>query len=272
MGQMEDIGIGELATLQGRYYAMDRDKRWDRVQKAYRAIVEGTGQETNNPLQAIRDSYGEGVYDEFVLPTVCVREDGEPVGKVSDGDALICFNFRPDRVIQIPQSLTQDDFDGFTRMTRPEDLCYVSMTKYSDTIDARVAFPPELPQETLGEVVSQAGLKQLRIAETEKYPHVTYFFSGGREEKFAGEKHILINSPKVATYDLKPEMSVYEVTEALMKEIEEGTHDFIVLNFANPDMVGHSGKFEPTVRAVEAVDACLGQSLTHCSVSGGLPS
>lgn len=270
MGQMEDIGIGELATLQGRYYAMDRDKRWDRVQKAYRAIVEGTGQETNNPLQAIRDSYGEGVYDEFVLPTVCVREDGEPVGKVSDGDALICFNFRPDRVIQISQSLTQDDFDGFTRMTRPEDLCYVSMTKYSDTIDARVAFPPERPQETLGEVVSQAGLKQLRIAETEKYPHVTYFFSGGREEKFAGEKRILINSPKVATYDLKPEMSVYEVTEALMKEIEEGTHDFIVLNFANPDMVGHSGKFEPTVRAVEAVDACLGQVVDTLLGVGGI--
>lgn len=270
MGQMEDIGIGELATLQGRYYAMDRDKRWDRVQKAYRAIVEGTGQETNNPLQAIRDSYGKGVYDEFVLPTVCVREDGKPVGKVSDGDALICFNFRPDRVIQISQSLTQDDFDGFTRLARPRNLFYVSMTKYSDTIDVSVAFPPERPQETLGEVVSQAGLKQLRIAETEKYPHVTYFFSGGREEEFPGERRVLINSPKVATYDLKPEMSVYEVTEALVKEIKEGTHDFIVLNFANPDMVGHSGKLEPTIRAVEAVDACLGQVVDALLGVGGI--
>lgn len=270
LGQMKEIGVGKLATVQGRYYAMDRDKRWDRVEKAYRVIVEGSGPETTDPVQTVRDSYAKEVYDEFVIPTVCVQDNGTPVGTVSDGDALICFNFRPDRVIQISQSLINDDFDGFVRNSRPHDLFYVCMTKYSDTVEAPVAFPPERPQETLGEVVSRAGLKQLRIAETEKYPHVTFFFSGGREEEFPGEKRILINSPKVATYDLKPEMSIYEVTDALVKEINERTSDLIVLNFANPDMVGHSGKMAPTIRAVEAVDACLGRVVDTLLDAGGV--
>lgn len=268
--QMEEIGTGELASVQGRYYAMDRDKRWDRVEKAYRAIVDGAGPETEDPVQAVRNSYADEVYDEFVIPTVCVRDNGEPVGKVSDGDALICFNFRPDRVIQISRSLTNDDFDGFKRDSRPRGLYYVCMTKYSDTVEAPIAFPPQRPEETLGEVVSKAGLKQLRIAETEKYPHVTFFFSGGREDEFPGEERILIDSPKVATYDLKPEMSVFEVTEALIGEINKRTHDLIVLNFANPDMVGHSGKMEPTIRAVEAVDECLGRVVDAVLNAGGV--
>lgn len=268
--RMREIGIGELATIQGRYYAMDRDKRWDREEKAYRVMVTGDGPETSDPLQKIRNSYSDEVYDEFIEPTVCVRKTGEPVASISDGDALICFNFRPDRVIQISQALTNNNFDGFQRGRRLEDLFYVCMTKYSDTIDAPIAFPPERPRDTLGEVVSRAGLKQLRIAETEKYPHVTFFFSGGQETEFPGEKRLLIHSPKVATYDLKPEMSVYEVTDALIGEIDRHTHDLIVLNFANPDMVGHSGKLAPTVRAVEAVDECLGRVVDNVLNVGGI--
>lgn len=266
---MKELGTGELATVQGRYFVMDRDKRWDRVAKAYQAIVEGMGPKTRDPLQSLRDSYAEEVYDEFVTPTVCVGTNGEPIGKISDGDAVICFNFRPDRVIQISQAMTRNDFNEFERKSHPADLLYVCMTKYSDTVHSRIAFPPNRPEETLGEVVSQAGLKQLRIAETEKYPHVTFFFNGGREEEFPGETRILIHSPKVATYDLQPEMSIYEVTEALVSEINSHTHDLIILNFANPDMVGHSGKMAPTIRAVEAVDECLGTVVDAVLDAGG---
>lgn len=257
--EMDAIGVGELASVQGRYYAMDRDKRWERVEKAYNAILLGEGKPTNDAVQAVRDSYAAGVYDEFVEPIVCVDQGGQPVGVLGDGDAAICFNFRPDRMIQLSLALTDPDFAGFARKKVARDLTYVCMTKYSDDIPAPIAFPPNQPQETLGEIVSDAGLQQLRIAETEKYPHVTFFFNGGREAEFPGERRILINSPKVATYDLKPEMSAYEVTEALVPEIESETLDMIILNFANPDMVGHSGKLEPTIRAVEAVDECLGK-------------
>lgn len=258
LARMGEIGIGELATVQGRYYAMDRDRRWERVEKAYHAIVAGAGRKTDNPVRAVRASYEDGVYDEFVLPIVCMREDGDPVAKASDGDAVICFNFRPDRVIQLSQAFTNADFDGFERRTVPKDLTYVCMTPYSDTVRAPIAFPAVHLRDTLGEAVSKAGFTQLRTAETEKYPHVTYFFNGGREGSFPGEERLLIDSPQVATYDLKPEMSAPHVTEAVIHALKRHPFDLIVLNFANPDMVGHSGKWQPTIQAVEAVDACLG--------------
>lgn len=258
LARMGEIGIGELATVQGRYYAMDRDRRWERVEKAYHAIVAGAGRKTDNPVRAVRASYEDGVYDEFVLPIVCMREDGDPVAKASDGDAVICFNFRPDRVIQLSQAFTNADFDGFERRTVPKDLTYVCMTPYSDTVRAPIAFPAVHLRDTLGEAVSKAGFTQLRTAETEKYPHVTYFFNGGREASFPGEERLLIDSPQVATYDLKPEMSAPHVTEAVIHALKRHPFDLIVLNFANPDMVGHSGKWQPTIQAVEAVDACLG--------------
>lgn len=268
--KMEELGVGRLATIHGRYYAMDRDRRWDRVEKAYQAIVDGEGPVTYDPVAHLRASYDDGVYDEFVVPTVCVTENGEPVARIADGDAVICFNFRPDRVIQLSLALTDETFDRFARKRQTQDLFYVCMTKYSDTIDAPVAFPPERPSATLGEVVSRGQGKQLRIAETEKYPHVTYFFSGGREEPFPGEKRVLIDSPKVATYDLKPEMSAYTVTEALLQEMAQETYGLIVLNYANPDMVGHSGKLAPTVRAVEVVDECLGRVVEAVLQAGGV--
>ncbi|HET7629580.1 MAG TPA: 2,3-bisphosphoglycerate-independent phosphoglycerate mutase [Bacillales bacterium] len=259
-GKIDEYGVGTIATLSGRYYAMDRDKRWDRVEKAYRALVYGEGRQYKDPIEAVEDSYKEEVYDEFVVPTVITREDGSPVSTVQDNDAVIFFNFRPDRAIQLSQVFTNRDFDGFELGEKaPNNLHYVTMTKYSDTVNGEIAFGPVDLKNTFGEVVANNNLNQLRIAETEKYPHVTFFFSGGREQEFPGEKRLLIDSPKVATYDLQPEMSAYEVTDALVKEIEADKHDAIILNFANPDMVGHSGKLEPTIKAVEAVDDCLGR-------------
>ncbi|MCH5586035.1 2,3-bisphosphoglycerate-independent phosphoglycerate mutase [Shimazuella sp. AN120528] len=258
--KMNELGVGKIATLQGRYYAMDRDKRWERTQKSYNAMVYGIGPTYQDPIQAVHESYEKSVYDEFVMPTVLVDEQGQPVGKIQDNDAIIFFNFRPDRAIQISQAFTNADFRGFDRGEHPpKDLFYVCITKFSESVGGYVAYKPTDLDNTLGEVLAQNNLRQLRIAETEKYPHVTFFFSGGREDPFPGEKRILINSPKVATYDLKPEMSAYEVTDALLKEIHEESVDVIILNFANPDMVGHSGKLEPTVKAVEAVDECLGK-------------
>lgn len=259
--KVEELGIGEIATIQGRYYAMDRDRRWDRVEKSYRAMVYGDGLKFPSPIAALEHSYDNEVHDEFVLPSVITREDGEtPIGTIQDGDAIICFNFRPDRAIQISQVFTNKQFEHFDRGEKfPQNVHYVCFTHYSDTVDGHVAFEPIDLSNTLGEVISKAGKTQLRIAETEKYPHVTFFFSGGREEKFPGEERILIDSPKVATYDLKPEMSAYEVTDALIEEIKKDKHDVIILNFANPDMVGHSGKLEPTIKAVETVDECLGK-------------
>jgi len=258
--KLEEYGVGEIATISGRYYSMDRDKRWERVEKAYRAMVYGEGPTYRNAIQCIEDSYEHGIYDEFVLPSVMVREDGSPVATIGDEDAIIFYNFRPDRAIQISNTFTNDDFRSFDRGPKhPKNLFFVCLTHFSETVKGYVAFKPTNLDNTLGEVLSQNGLKQLRIAETEKYPHVTFFISGGREEAFPGEERILIDSPKVPTYDLKPEMSAYEVTEALLKEIEAEKHDAIILNFANPDMVGHSGKLEPTIKAVEAVDECLGK-------------
>lgn len=268
--KMAEIGVGKLATVSGRYYAMDRDRRWDRVEKCYRAMTYGEGNKYQDPIQLIDDSYKEEVYDEFVIPSVMVKEDGTPVGKVEDEDALIFFNFRPDRAIQLSRVFTNETFTEFDRGDAfPKGTHFVCMMPYSETVDGAIAFPKINLDNTFGEVVSKHGLKQLRIAETEKYPHVTFFFSGGREETFEGEDRILIDSPKVATYDLKPEMSAYEVTDALVKEIEAEKYDTIILNFANPDMVGHSGMLEPTKKAIEAVDECLGKVVSALLEKGG---
>jgi 2,3-bisphosphoglycerate-independent phosphoglycerate mutase len=268
--QIKEVGIGKIATLSGRYYSMDRDKRWDRVEKAYRAMAYGEGPTYTDPLEVVEDSYKNDIYDEFVLPSVIVDEDGVPVGKVEDEDAVIFYNFRPDRAIQISNTFANEDFRSFERgENHPKNLHFVCLTRFSETVNGFVAFKPVNLDNTLGEVLSQNNLNQLRIAETEKYPHVTFFMSGGREAEFPGEKRILIDSPKVATYDLKPEMSVYEVTDALLAEIEGDKQDAIILNFANPDMVGHSGKLEPTIKAIEAVDECLGKVVDAILAKGG---
>ncbi|MGB7999482.1 MAG: 2,3-bisphosphoglycerate-independent phosphoglycerate mutase [Anaerobacillus sp.] len=268
--KMEEVGVGRLATLSGRYYSMDRDKRWDRVEKSYRALAYGEGPSYTDPYELIDDNYKNEIYDEFVLPSVMTEEDGSPIATVDDEDAVIFFNFRPDRAIQISQVFTNDDFRGFERgEERPKNIHFVSLTRFSETVGGDVAFKPANLDNTLGEVLAQQDYKQLRIAETEKYPHVTFFFSGGREEEFPGEERILIDSPKVATYDLKPEMSAYEVTDALLKELDADKHDAIILNFANPDMVGHSGMLEPTVKAIEAVDECLGKIVDKIKEKGG---
>lgn len=269
--KMKDLGIGQLATIQGRYYAMDRDKRWDRVEKSYRSMVYGEGLKFRRAADALEDSYKREINDEFVLPSVMTEQDGEtPVGTITDEDAIIFFNFRPDRAIQMSQVFTNPEFMDFERgELHPKNVHYVCLTRFSESVDGFVAFDPTNLENVLGEVVSNAGLKQLRIAETEKYPHVTFFFSGGREEEFQGEERVLIDSPKVATYDLQPEMSAYQVTEALIDEINEDKHDMIILNFANPDMVGHSGMLEPTIKAVEAVDECLGKIVDLIIEKGG---
>ncbi|MFA9559551.1 2,3-bisphosphoglycerate-independent phosphoglycerate mutase [Evansella sp. AB-rgal1] len=269
--KLQELGVGQIATIQGRYYAMDRDKRWDRVEKSYRSMVYGEGLKYTSPVEALEDSYKNDIHDEFVLPTVITEADGEtPRATIQDEDAVIFFNFRPDRAIQMSQVFTNKEFVGFDRGEAfPKNLHYVCLTHFSETVEGYVAFEPANLDNTMGEVVSNAGLKQLRIAETEKYPHVTFFFSGGREEPFPGEERVLIDSPKVATYDLQPEMSAYEVTDALLAEINKDVHDVIVLNFANPDMVGHSGKLEPTVKAIEVVDECLGKIVDLILEKGG---
>lgn len=268
--KLDEVGIGELATLHGRYYAMDRDKRWDRLEKSYRAMVYGEGPSYENALDVLEDNYKNEIHDEFVIPSVLTDKEGKPVATVQDNDAVIFFNFRPDRAIQLSQVFTNEDFRGFDRGEKfPKNLHFVCLTKFSESVDGFVAFKPTNLDNTLGEVLSQQNLRQLRIAETEKYPHVTFFFSGGREQEFPGESRILIDSPKVATYDLQPEMSAYEVTDALVSDIEADKHDAIILNFANPDMVGHSGKLEPTIKAIEAVDECLGKVVDAILEKGG---
>ena len=268
--KIEEYGVGEIATLSGRYYSMDRDKRWERVEKSYRAMVYGEGPSYTSAEECVKDSYDNGIYDEFVLPSVITKEDGSPVATIQDEDAVIFYNFRPDRAIQISNTFANEDFRSFDRgQKHPKNLHFVCLTHFSETVDGYVAFKPINLDNTLGEVLSQNNLKQLRIAETEKYPHVTFFMSGGREAEFPGETRILIDSPKVATYDLKPEMSAYEVTDALLAEIEGDKQDAILLNFANPDMVGHSGMLEPTVKAIETVDECLGKIVDAILAKGG---
>ncbi|MEK4355630.1 2,3-bisphosphoglycerate-independent phosphoglycerate mutase [Paenibacillus sp. FSL M7-1455] len=269
--KIQEVGIGKIATVQGRYYAMDRDKRWERVEKSYRAIVYGDGPKYTDPLEAVTDSYNKSVFDEFVEPTVIVDENGQPVSLVESGDSVVFLNFRPDRAIQLSQVFTNKDFRGFDRGPKfPENLHFVCLTLFSETVGGYVAYEPKNLDNTLGEVLVQHNKKQLRIAETEKYPHVTFFFSGGRDVELPGETRILINSPKVATYDLKPEMSAYEVADACVKEIEAEKHDAIILNFANPDMVGHSGMLEPTIKAVEATDECMGKVVDAVIAKGGV--
>ncbi|WP_269919436.1 2,3-bisphosphoglycerate-independent phosphoglycerate mutase [Caldifermentibacillus hisashii] len=268
--KMKEYGVGQFATISGRYYAMDRDKRWDREEKCYRAMVYGEGPTYQDPIQLIDDSYANGIYDEFVIPSVMVNENSEPVATIKDEDAVIFYNFRPDRAIQISNVFTNEEFDGFDRGPKwPRNLHFVCLTHFSETVKGYVAYEPVNLDNTLGEVLAKHDLKQLRIAETEKYPHVTYFFNGGKEEVNPGEDRILINSPKVATYDLKPEMSAYEVTDALIEQIKADKYDVIILNYANPDMVGHSGKLEPTVKAIEAVDECLGKVVDLILEKGG---
>ncbi|MGP4073205.1 2,3-bisphosphoglycerate-independent phosphoglycerate mutase [Piscibacillus sp. B03] len=268
--KMDELGVGRLATVSGRYYAMDRDNRWERVEKAFRAIRLGEGPTSQNAVQSVEDSYNIDVVDEFVDPFVMTDESGSPVGKVQDGDAIIFANFRPDRALQLTDVFANNRLDVFEETYEPlNNLEMVTMTQYSEDLNVHVAYPPNMPKNTIGEVVANEGLKQLRIAETEKYPHVTYFMSGGLDQEFEGEKRILIDSPKVATYDLKPEMSAYEVTGALLGTLEEDPPNLIILNFANPDMVGHSGKVEPTVKAVEAVDECLGKVVDQIVELGG---
>lgn len=268
---IDRIGIGRIATVQGRYYAMDRDKRWERTEKSYRAMVYGEGPQYTDALRAVEESYEKSVFDEFVMPTVIVDETGKPVGRVESDDAVVFFNFRPDRAIQLSQVFTNTDFQGFDRGPNfPRRLYFVCLTLFSETVGGFVAYKPKNLDNTLGEVLVQQGMKQLRIAETEKYPHVTFFFSGGRDVELPGETRILIPSPKVATYDLKPEMSAYEVAAAAVKEIEAEKHDAIILNFANPDMVGHSGMLAPTIRAVEAADECMGKVVEAVLAKGGV--
>lgn len=266
---MQELGVGKFASISGRYYAMDRDKRWERVEKAYRAIVDGVGLTAATPTAGVLASYERDVHDEFVVPFI-IEELGKPVATVEDGDAVVFFNFRPDRAIQLSRVFTDPSFDGFDPGEKKfTDLKFVTFTHYSDEVTADIAYGNENLENTLGEVISRNGLTQLRIAETEKYPHVTFFMSGGREEKFEGEDRILIASPKVATYDLKPEMSAFEVTDALIEGIQEDRYDAIILNFANPDMVGHSGMLEPTIKAIETVDLCLGKIIDALTAKGG---
>ncbi|MTD31690.1 2,3-bisphosphoglycerate-independent phosphoglycerate mutase [Planomicrobium sp. YIM 101495] len=267
--RMKEIGIGKFASISGRYYAMDRDKRWERVELAYQALVDGVGNTAPTANAGIEHSYSLDVADEFVVPFAIVEEDG-PVATIDEGDSVIFFNFRPDRAIQLTSAMINPKFDGFERSVKhPRNLEFVSFTPYSEELATVIAYDTLNLENTIGEVVAANGLKQLRIAETEKYPHVTFFMSGGREEVFPGEDRILVDSPKVATYDLQPEMSAFEVTGKLVEQIEAGAHDAIILNFANPDMVGHSGMLAPTIRAVEVVDECLGKVVDAIQAQGG---
>jgi 2,3-bisphosphoglycerate-independent phosphoglycerate mutase len=253
--------VGKIATVCGRYYAMDRDKRWERVKLTYDALVNGTGEKATDAITAIENSYNNGITDEFIKPVVITNEKQLPVATIKDDDAVICFNFRTDRCREITQVLTQADFPEFNM--KKLLLHFTTMTEYDKTFNnINIIFETDNLNNTLGEILEKNGLKQIRIAETEKYPHVSFFFSGGREVPFEGEKRIMIPSPKVATYDLKPEMSAYEVTDALLPEINNKTADFICLNYANTDMVGHTGVWDAAVKAAETVDKCVEKIVT----------
>ena len=258
--EMKEIGVGEIATVMGRYYAMDRDNRWDRVELAYNAMVKGSGQTAECGVCAVEQSYKEGTNDEFVLPTV-IQKDGAPVAVIKDKDSIIFFNFRPYRAREISRAFCCDEFDGFAR-EKKLDLTYVCFTEYDETIpNKEVAFHKVSITNTFGEFLAANKKTQARIAETEKYAHVTFFFNGGIEEPNEGEDRILVKSPKVATYDLKPEMSAYEVCDKLVEAIKSCKYDMIIINFANPDMVGHTGIENAAIKAVEAVDECVGKAV-----------
>ena len=262
---MKEIGVGKIATVEGRYYAMDRERKYDRVEKTYRAMTSLDAPKFDDAAAMMEKSYADGVTDEFIVP--CVSKDAEPV---KDGDSIVFFNFRPDRAREITRAFVDPDFDGFKREKEPK-VFYVCMTQYeAEMPNVEVAFKPERIDMPLGEVFSKAGLRQLRIAEFTKYAHVTFFFNGGEETVYEGEDRILIDSPDVATYDLKPEMSAYEVTDTLVNKINEDIYDAIILNFANCDMVGHTGVFDAAVKAVEAVDACVGRLVDLVASKGGV--
>ena len=254
--KMQEKGVGQIATLSGRFYAMDRDKRWERVSEAYNAMVNGVGEKATSAISAIEESYQKEVFDEFVKPTVITNKNGEPVAKIEEGDSIIFFNFRPDRAREITRSIVDKEFDGFE--TKKINTYFVCMTPYDETMpNVEVAYRKEEIRNTFGEYISRRGLKQLRIAETEKYAHVTFFFNGGEEKQYEGEDRILVPSPKVETYDLKPEMSAYEVCDKAVEAIKSEKYDSIILNFANPDMVGHTGNTDAVVKALEAIDECV---------------
>ena len=255
--KMKEKGIGKIATISGRFYAMDRDKRWQRIEKCYNAMVKGEGNKASSAIKAIEDSYQKEVFDEFVEPTVICNGEN-PIAKIEENDSVIFFNFRPDRAREITRAIVDKDFKEFE--TKPMDLYYVCFTNYDETMpNVQIAFKKELLKNTFGEVVSKAGFTQLRIAETEKYAHVTFFFNGGEEKQYEGEDRILVPSPKVETYDLKPEMSAYEVTDKVVEALNADKYDVIILNFANTDMVGHTGSLPAAIKAVETVDECVGK-------------
>lgn len=264
--KMQEMGVGKIATVMGRYYAMDRDNRWDRVGKAYSAIVCGEGNINGSAVDTMIKSYAENISDEFVVPTVCVQD-----ASLQENDSVIFFNFRPDRAREITRTMVDEAFAGFERKRGWFPLYYVCMTQYDVSMpNVHVAFQPQDLKDTFGEYIAEKGLTQLRIAETEKYAHVTFFFNGGVEKSCTGEDRALINSPKVATYDLQPQMSAYEVTDEAVKRILSGTYDVMILNFANCDMVGHTGVYEAAVKAVEAVDACVGTVTNAIAQMGGI--
>ena len=268
VAKMRALETGKIATVMGRYYAMDRDNRWERVSEAYKAMVYGEGNKDTSAVNAIKKSYNENVTDEFVVPTVITDENGEALGKISENDSVVFFNFRPDRAREITRTIVDSEFNGFER--KYFNTYYVCMTQYDASMpNVEVAFKPQSLVNTFGEYISKKGLRQLRIAETEKYAHVTFFFNGGVEAVYDGEDRALINSPKVATSDLQPEMSAPEVADEVVKRIESGEYDVIVLNYANCDMVGHTGIFDAAVNAVETVDTCLGKTVEAIIKMGG---
>ncbi|MDE7293978.1 MAG: 2,3-bisphosphoglycerate-independent phosphoglycerate mutase [Oscillospiraceae bacterium] len=265
VAEMKKIGTGKVATVAGRYYAMDRDNAWDRVEKAYDAMVMGEGVQETDPVQAIKNSYANGVTDEFMLPAVVDKD-----GMVKEGDSVVFFNFRPDRARQITRSFVDPEFSGFERKKGYFPVTFICMAQYDAAMpNVLVAYPPEQLTMTYGEYMAKCGKTQLRIAETQKYAHVTFFFNGGEEKQFEGEDRILIQSPDVPTFDLKPEMSAYEVTDAVLKAIESDKYDTIILNYANCDMVGHTGIFDAAKAAVEAVDTCVGKMVDAVLAKGG---
>src|SRR5437868_681045 len=285
--KMREYGTGKIATVNGRYYAMDRDRSWERIAKAFNAMVYGDGEGGKyiDPVQGVKASYNKDVTDEFIVPFVCIDNRGEPLATIRDDDSCICFNFRADRVRQITRALARNsglnqqggsdlpgaaDLDAAIPRDRvPKNLHYICMTRYDKNFSLPIVIPPESLDNILANVMGQMELRNLRVAETEKYAHVTYFFNGGIEQPFPGEDRILVPSPKVATYDLKPEMSAGGIADTVIKAVEDGTFDVIIVNFANADMVGHSGKIEPTVKALETVDACLGEIEKAVRAHGG---
>ncbi|MFA9459763.1 2,3-bisphosphoglycerate-independent phosphoglycerate mutase [Thiohalorhabdus methylotrophus] len=266
---MAEVGGGRIATVIGRYYAMDRDRRWRRVQAAYDLLTRGEGHTARGAIEAVDKAYERGETDEFVEATALVDDSGAPVGLIGDGDAVVFMNFRSDRARQITQPFIEPDFDKFERSVVPELARFVCLTEYNDAFDVPMAFPPQRLKQIFGEYLSARGLRQLRIAETEKYAHVTFFFNGGEETPFPGEDRILIHSPPVATYDLQPEMSAHELTDEVIKAVDAGTYDVIIMNYANSDMVGHTGNFDATVQALQAVDECVGRVVESVRAHGG---